>query len=105
MLENHPLTLFVHFIGRENSMEAVPGCQGSGRSGVDYCYLPEGSTLPTTAEIEEKEVNEDVAEELINPDDTQGMNEDESLQLKDYTRTCTEYAPCQLCEGDCDTGM
>lgn len=87
-------------------MEAVPGCQGSGTGGVDYCYLPDGATLPTNtdADIEEKEVNEDIAEELANPDNTQGMN-GESLELKDYTRTCTEFAPCQLCEGDCDSDI
>ena len=73
-------------LDRENPIEFVPGCQGRGREEVDYCYLPEESfqeAITTDAESDEAQVNE-------------------GLQLKDYTRTCTEHSPCQLCEGDCD---
>lgn len=88
---------------RQNPFEPVPGCDGEGEKGADYCYVPDGVRLPTpTTEqlpvTEEKEVGETTIGFV------QGETVEYGPSLSDTTRTCSIHAPCLECEGDCDSG-
>ena len=83
---------------------------------VDYCYVPEGVSLPAlisdTLVFEDEETQADdedleeqqVSSQLFQLNGVPTNEENNPLQLSDRTRTCKDDAPCQICEGDCDQG-
>ena len=83
---------------------------------VDYCYVPEGVSLPAlisdTLVFEDEETQADdedleeqqVSSQLFQFNGVPTNEENNPLQLSDRTGTCKDDAPCQICEGDCDQG-
>ena len=66
-------------LGNQNG--PVPGCEGTGRTGHDYCYQPTEDTTSGTAP-------------------TAAPNQ--SLSLTDKKPQCSKDSPCDKCAGDCD---
>ena len=70
--------------------EPVPGCQGDGVGRVDYCYLPEGASLPTLAPVIS------VVDE-ISVLDKETTNRQQVLEIR--SAECSESSPCHRCQG------
>lgn len=73
-----------------HSGETVPGCPGSAKGEVDYCFLPEGVSLPTLAPI--VSVMEDFS---VIEEETTSQNS--GLEIRNVE--CSEDSPCLQCQG------
>ena len=100
---------------QRDSVEAVPGCDGTGSSGWDYCYKPDtlsptvlSTPIPTnsptdkpTLKVEEPPTSNSTSNPTNSPPDPPTLNPTSGLPVLTDLDNNLGTAGYDVCEGDC----